>query len=156
MKRSILPAAMLACSLAPAAPRVAWQTKLEGNGQDRVTAAATDRDGNFLLLGETTSRDFPATTLQTRPGGSSLLLDGRPVDIPLSGDVRKILTDRTNLSTTHVLTDSGLLKSVDSALTWKVIYKDVIDDFAVNPRNSGLTPKTPDPALSVFCRRLCF
>ena len=129
--------AMFACSLAQGAPRVAWQSKFGGNGHDRVTAAATDREGNLLLLGETTSRDFPATTLQTRPGGSSLLLDGKPVDIPLSGDVRKILTDRSNLSTTHVLTGSGLLKTADSAITWQVIYKGIIDDFAVNPRNSN-------------------
>ena len=90
MTRFLLPAAILACSLAAAAPRVAWQSKLGGNGQDRAIAAATDRDGNFLVLGETTSRDFPANTLQKRPGGSSLMLDGKPVDIPLAGDVEPV------------------------------------------------------------------
>ena len=137
MVRFLLVSAVFASSLT-AAPRVAWQKKYGGTGQDRVIAAATDRDGNFLLAGETTSRDFPATTLQMRPGGSSLLLDGKPVDIPLSGDVKKILTDRRNLSTTYVLLDGGLLKTVDSAQTWFVMYKGAIDDFAVNPLNSSV------------------
>ncbi len=138
MFRFLLPIALLACSLASAAPRVAWQNKFGGNGQDRAIAAATDRDGNFLVMGETTSRDFPATTLQKRPGGSSLYLEGKPVDIPLAGGVKKILTDRRNLSTTHVLTETGLLKTLDSAQTWLVIYKGAIDDFAVNPLNSSV------------------
>jgi len=148
--------ALVAVSIAVAAPRVAWQSKFGGNGQDRVTAAATDSFGNILVVGETTSRDFPATTLQTRPGGSSLTLDGKPVDIPLSGDVKKILTDRRNLSVTHVLTTTGLLKTTDSAQTWKILYNGLIDDFAVNPANSnvvylaaaGKVLKTSDGGLS--------
>lgn len=67
MKHFFLPAAMCVCSLAPAAPRVAWQSKFGGNGHDRATAAAADRDGNFVVFGETTSRDFPATTLPEVP-----------------------------------------------------------------------------------------
>ncbi len=135
--RFLLPATLLISQFALCAPRVAWQNKLSGNGKDRVTAAATDRDGNFLLLGETTSRDFPATTLQKRPGGSSLMLDGMPVDIPLSGDVRRILTDRRNFNTTHVLLETGLMKTADSAQTWRVLYTGAIDDFAVNPTDSN-------------------
>src|SRR5258708_9006596 len=106
---------ILAASLVSAAPRVAWQNKFGGNGKDRVTAAATDRDGNFLLLGETTSRDFPATALQTRPGGAGLVADGKPDDIPLSSGVEEIRFHTQKLNPPALLAPAGLLHTVHPA-----------------------------------------
>ena len=68
-------------------PAVKWKTTLSASRLDRIVAAAADRDGNILVTGETSSRSFPATGLQKRPAGSTLLLDGLPQDIPLDGEV---------------------------------------------------------------------
>ena len=140
MRVSLLAVLVAATGLAD--PFVKWKTTLGVNGRDRIVAAAADRDGNILVTGETPSRAFPASGFQKRPGGSSFLKDGVPQDIPLDGEVFKILADRRAPSKIYAATDLGMMKSIDSGATWQAIYSGAAEDFIIDAGNSEIVYRT--------------
>ena len=72
LARGVVLSVLLAAESA-AAVRLGAVRQIGGSSADSVAALTRDSAGNLYLTGKTYSIDFPATTGQTRPGGSTRL-----------------------------------------------------------------------------------
>lgn len=107
------------------ASRFGFIAQLPGNGKSSVTGMARDGEGNFLLVGSTTSSDLSAQGFQKQLSGSNLYrLAGTqitPLRPPLSGATSCLAADQLFPGTVYAWIDSSLLQSVDAGANWQNI-----------------------------------
>jgi uncharacterized protein (TIGR03437 family) len=120
LARGVVLSVLLAAESA-AAVRLGAVRQIGGSSADSVAALTRDSAGNLYLTGKTYSIDFPATTGQTRPGGSTLwrITNGGAQLTPLFGHggagVHALAASGSAL---FVFTGSALLKSTDGGATF--------------------------------------
>src|SRR6476646_4630073 len=94
--------------------------EIGGSNVDSVAAMVRDAAGNLYITGKTYSVDFPATTGQTHPGGSTLWrVDGAGAQLtPLFGHRGvSVHAVAASGSTLYIFTGDALLKSTDTGAT---------------------------------------
>jgi uncharacterized protein (TIGR03437 family) len=111
---------LLASCEATAAVKLGVVREIGGSNIDSVSALTRDAAGNLYITGKTYSVDFPATTGQTRPGGSTLWrIDGGKQLNPLFGHGGVgVHALGASPSALYVHTGAALLKSTDSGATF--------------------------------------
>jgi uncharacterized protein (TIGR03437 family) len=105
-----------------AAVRLASVQQFGGSDAETVAAMVRDAAGNLYLTGRTNSFDFPASTSQLLPGGSSLWRVAAPAASPLFGhlasQVYSIAADPAHPGLVFLWTNRGLLRSADYGNTF--------------------------------------
>ena len=139
---------LAACAVALPSPKTSFVREFGGSNADVPRAVARDRQGNIYVAGETESNDFPATVLQTKPGGASLYrIDAAgavvdPIRIPGTVYFTAVAVDARNADTVFVGTNLGLRRSVDGGATWadasSGLPQHQITSLVVNLGGSGM------------------
>lgn len=148
------------CLNADAPSGVQWVKTMGGSGTNTVVKAAADAQGNFYIVGNTSSLDFPVTSAVQRAAGGSTLVridtaTGASDKLYPSGlsTIASIAADPTNPQTLYATTANNLLwRSTDSGSTWNTVFQFpstvTVRFVAVDPSNSkniyiGTNPQGP-------------
>ncbi len=150
---SILPALFDLSAIAlhaDVAPALQWVQALSGSGTNMVTGAAADSQGNFHVVGNTTSLDFPVTAaLQPAAGASTLVRIDTATGASrkfyprghLLGNITSLAADPRNPNTIYGAAANTVWRSTDAGVTWTVLLQlgepVTITSVAVDPSNSN-------------------
>ena len=152
MRKFSLVAALLAFSgialHADFSPALQWVQTLSGSGVSTVAGAAADSKGNFYVVGNTTSLDFPSTSAAQRTAGGSTLVridSGTGVSQKLYptglSQATSLAADPRNPQTLYATAASAIWRSTDAGANWSTLYQfasDIVVNFvAVDPSNGS-------------------
>lgn len=99
--------------------------QLSGNGPTSVTGTARDPAGNLYIAGATSANNLPANGMQTKPGGSNLILSSagqQQLLFPPTANEIRCLVESPQEPGTLLLFEGGLLhRSHDAGSTWTTV-----------------------------------
>ena len=130
-------------------PVLQWQKQFGGSGEISAVASAADRQGNFYIVGNTTSLEFPVVgATQPQPGGSPLIRidsgSAAPQILlsPLLANATKFAVDPENSSTLYAASGSSLIRTTDSGASWIRVDTfppvSVISSITIDPFDSNV------------------
>ena len=105
------------------APALQWVKTIGGSGANAVVAAAADSSGNFYIVGNTSSVDFPATVGAANRGTPLVRISAasgtadRLYPTGLSSP-SSIAADPENPKILYVANENAVFRSTDAGLTW--------------------------------------
>jgi len=152
MRKFSLVAALLALSgiglYADFSPALQWVQTLSGSGVSTIAGAAADSKGNFYVVGNTTSLDFPSTSAAQRTAGGSTLMRidsgtgvWQKLYPPGLSQAASLAADPRNPQTLYATAANAIWRSTDAGSTWSVLYQFgssiVVNSVAVDPSNGN-------------------
>jgi hypothetical protein len=134
---------------ADSAPTLEWVKTLGGSGVSQVRAAAADANGNFYIVGTTSSLDFPTTAsaAQRTAGGSPLVRINAATAIaeklfPPGSALHVIAVNPQNPARLYAAAADGVFGSLDAGSTWSplatIAAGSNISSLAVDPSNGNV------------------
>ena len=127
-----------------------WEAIRQFGGSELETVAGMARDpaGNLYVAGNTKSLDFPATLLQTRPGGASLYRLGAesgwtPLLAQRAAEVWAMAADPNRPGVLYAFTNRGLQRTTDRGENWTALPQGLPADanlgsLVVDPFDSAI------------------